>query len=57
MRHSYRHGLTVRKSLASKDLNPEAEKSMALEAVTKQRLVKTADREHLVRAIVSCRLC
>jgi hypothetical protein len=56
-RHSYRHGLTVRKSPASKELNLEAEESTALGAVTKQRLVKTADREGLVRSIVDCTVC
>jgi hypothetical protein len=56
-RHSYRHGFVVRKSPASKDLNPEAEESAALGVVTKQRLVKREAREGFVCAIVNCRLC
>jgi hypothetical protein len=35
--------VVVRQSPASKDVNTEAEKATALEAVTRQRLMKTAD--------------
>jgi hypothetical protein len=36
-------------------MNTEAEKTMALEAVT--RLVNTQQTEDLVRAVVNCRMC
>jgi hypothetical protein len=38
--------LVVRESPASKDVNREVEGSMALEAVTRQRLVKTQQTEN-----------
>jgi hypothetical protein len=41
----------------SKYMNTEVEGSTALEAVTRQRLVKTADYENLVRIVVNCRVC
>jgi hypothetical protein len=35
----------MRQSAAGKDVNPEAEESMALGAVTRQRIVKTQQTE------------
>jgi hypothetical protein len=43
-------------SIPSKDVNTEGEESMALGAVTKQRLVKTADWEALLRSVVNCKV-
>jgi hypothetical protein len=45
-------GLVVTWSPACKDMNTEVDGSTALEAVTRQRLVKTAEWEDLVRAVV-----
>jgi hypothetical protein len=36
-------------------VNPEAEESTVLEAVTKQRLVKTQQTDKAVRAVVNCK--
>jgi hypothetical protein len=47
----------VRQSPASRDVNTEVEGSTALEAITRQRLLKTADLEGLVRPVVNCRVC
>jgi hypothetical protein len=41
----HRVSLVVRQSPASKDVNTEAEGATALEAVTRQRLVKTKQTE------------
>jgi hypothetical protein len=41
----YRPGFVVRESPDSKEVNPEVEKSTALGAVTKQRLVKAQQTE------------
>jgi hypothetical protein len=49
--------LAVRQSPASKDVNTEVEESVALAAVTKQRLVKIQQVEDLLRAVVHCRVC
>jgi hypothetical protein len=43
--------------LGREAVNTEFERSPALEAATRQRLVKTADWEDLVRAVVNCRMC
>jgi hypothetical protein len=42
--------------VASKDMNMEAEESIVLGAVTKQRLVKTAEWEGVMHAAVNCRM-
>jgi hypothetical protein len=42
---SWSNELFVRQSLASKDVNKEAEKTMVLEAVTRQLLMKTQQTE------------
>jgi hypothetical protein len=47
----------VRQSPASKDAKTEVEGFTALEAVTRQRLVKLQQTEDLVRAVVDCRVC
>jgi hypothetical protein len=40
---SWRNESVVRQSRSSNEVNTEAEEATALEAVTRQRLVKTAD--------------
>jgi hypothetical protein len=47
----------VRRTVAGKDLNAEAEESTSLGAVIKQRLVKTADKEDLMLTVVNCGVC
>jgi hypothetical protein len=46
----------MRQSAAGKDLNTEAAESTALGAVTKQRLVNTADTKVLLRGVVNCKV-
>jgi hypothetical protein len=38
-------------------VNREAEWAVALQAVTRQRLVKTADWRDFVRAVANCSMC
>jgi hypothetical protein len=47
----------VRQSSTSKDMNTEADEATALEAVTRQGLVKTRKTEDLVSAVMNCNVC
>jgi hypothetical protein len=44
----------VRPSSGIKDVNTEVEEATALEAVTRQRVVKQQQTEKSVRAVVNC---